>query len=636
MSRSVSSASSSGSSTPRSTTESMSNREQDSQNNAESEAQLPKANLPMMETEPRVHGLEFLEEHLTDYVQKYIVNASKDQRWKYTDEQLEHLVQYIADCGKAHNPEGNPWRIRYNYEMETNLLHLFLGVSDNAYCPTDPLWEPKLRCVYIDIHDIENPRIMGSQYDQIIYNEQAVMWLMNNNIPWEMVEVQEAIDGTQIILFRHHDIDFTTTRKCLDAADSLWNSQKSHLEMFQEVVGQRIQGLKDNLMYSFALVHPDSENIVPLKSRERNGNVYLLDVREKYSLKSVPFSATDLPDIQVPRASTFKFENWNNFVHALADADTAIAKSGELHTEGFVLKVFWDTEHTKLRKVLKIQTRLYRQIKGIRPNTGNRTELLLDLFLQDQLNNFQNLTKGVVTEASKLMIRRAFKHLVEEMTSAYHITRGHKHPILYQALRGTWKACLYDLHGIYLGEIMRDKDKKSSFMITESVVEQHLRTMPRKDVALLMADRTAIVNWLQNQLYQKKIYNTRPFTPHEASEEISKRLAKELKRPLQVDSNSTNEEDVMKHPSRSFNKRPLQEEIQDHNPKNHSHRAVSSKVSSDSEDGKMHGSMNEEISDSESNSSSSSDDKKSKLASHASSSSRRIPMGKKVAAAKSS
>jgi hypothetical protein len=488
------------------------------------------------------HGLEHIENLIRDYARE----NHKTENWVASPAQLDRLLDYIANNNTTGSSE--PARVTYNYERATSLFHIFLSAEDEGFCPTQ--YEEKLRSVFVDLSDIMHARVLTSQFDQIIYNENAYRWLCDNNIPWENVVVQEAVDGTLILKFNHGNVEFNATRRCMDAARSCWNRKRSHLSLLEEVTAGRIKNPDPNLVYSLALIHPENENIVPATEKHCNGTAVLVDVRRKYTLESVPFSTKDMPNITLPRAKTLRVETWDALIDQLAEVDTRIEKSGRLETEGFVLKVYWDKEHTVLRKLLKIQTRVYRELKSMRPNTGSRIEMVLELFLRGNLNRYMKWSS--IDRETKQWIYSSYTKLLEEVHSVYHLTRGRKNPNIYNALSGCWKSRLFEIHGLYLASHKpvkstdtTDKTAENSnndLEITVAVVDKYLRSCDIKDITRLIVDRNAIVQNLRNMMYQHAVKNTHPFYRNENIESLATELASEFKhtKPFHKNNNTHN------------------------------------------------------------------------------------------------
>jgi hypothetical protein len=477
------------------------------------------------------HGLEFIEILITNYA-KTIESGS----WTASNTQLLELLEYIASNGGTN--KESPAHIFYSYERSTCLFHIFLGPEDTYTHPT--LFEERLRSVFIDLTYIEEPRVLTTQFDQIIYNENACRWLGDHNIPWANIDVQDAVDGTLILKF-NHQIDFNATRRCMDAANSCWNRSKSHLQLLDEVVNGRIRNPDPNLVYSLALVHPDNENIVPMSEKYPKGTAVLVDVRRKYTCEKVPFSTKDMPNITLPRAKFHTVASWNDLIEMLADMDSRIAKTKKLESEGFVLRVYYDAEKTVLRKILKLQTRVYRELKEMRPNTGNHYELVLGLFLKENLNAYMRWSN--IDNETKKWIMVAYKKLVEEVHNVYHMTRLKKNPEIYTALTGSWKSRMFELHGIYL----ENRKNGINSSVSVNAVDRCLRECPTKEIVHMISDRIQIVKNMRNLLSNGDIQDTQPFYHCSEIEDLSDEFSAEYQSKTTYKSAAKNNKKVIKN-----------------------------------------------------------------------------------------
>lgn len=458
------------------------------------------------------HGLEYIEILITNYAKNIDSNS-----WTASNTQLLELLEYIGSDGG--NNKDSPARIFYTYERSSCLFHIFLGPEDANIHPT--VFEERLRSVFIDLTDINEPRVLINQFDQIIYNENACRWLADHNIPWANVEVQDAVDGTLILKF-NHQIDFNATRRCMDAAQSCWNRKRSHLQLLDEVVNGRIRNPDPDLVYSLALVHPDNENIIPMSEKYVNGTAILVDVRRKYTFERVPFTTKDMPNITLPRAKIHQVDSWNELVEMLADMDARIAKTNKLESEGYVLRVYYDAEKTVLRKILKLQTRVYRELKEMRPNTGSHYELVLELFLKGNLNAYMRWSN--IDRETKHWIMNAYKKLVEEVHNVYHMTRLKKNPEIYTALSGSWKSRMFDLHGIYL----ENRKNGTNASVSIIAVDKYLRKCPTKEIVHMISDRANIVKNMRGLLSNGVIQDTQPFYHCAEIEDLSDEFASEF------------------------------------------------------------------------------------------------------------
>ena len=110
--------------------------------------------------------------------------------------------------------------------------------------------------------DKANLGIIASQFNKILYNQDAIQFLQDKD--WSKVVVQKCYEGTMITLFYHKDRWYITRRRCLDANESSWIKEKSYLEMFNESIEGKmsLDDLDKDNVYYFVLIHHKNKNIV--------------------------------------------------------------------------------------------------------------------------------------------------------------------------------------------------------------------------------------------------------------------------------------------------------------------------------------------------------------------------------------
>jgi len=101
-------------------------------------------------------------------------------------------------------------------------------------------------------------------YDDIYYNQEAKDYLIKNNT-YER-KIQECFEGTLLSLYYYNDKWNIATRRCIDASNSIWMSNKSHFDMFTESINTSfddfVSYLKTDINYFFVLVHHQNKHIV--------------------------------------------------------------------------------------------------------------------------------------------------------------------------------------------------------------------------------------------------------------------------------------------------------------------------------------------------------------------------------------
>jgi len=98
-------------------------------------------------------------------------------------------------------------------------------------------------------------------------------------------EVMEFLDGTCIRMYYHNNTWKVATKGHTDAGKAKWNSNKSFLELFNEVLVNypnfNQENLNRNYTYVFILQHVENRIVCPIQSN----NIYLLEVYENSTMK---------------------------------------------------------------------------------------------------------------------------------------------------------------------------------------------------------------------------------------------------------------------------------------------------------------------------------------------------------------
>lgn len=466
-------------------------------------------------THPCVHhGLEDVEEMALNH----LTECGED--WVASRQQLTQLFMRIATHDGA-LPKPNTARIHYNYDARTQIMHIFLSIADGDPEPTP--YEARLKSVFLDLTDVQRPRILANQYEQILYNDVAQRWYQDQGITWDQVEVQDSIDGTHILQFQHNGITINATSRCMNAADSNWNRQQSHMQLFSEVTENRITDVDPNIILSFALVHPRNENIIAVSNlstlddaQRQHGTAIVIDAREKWTMRRVPFDATAMPNIDLPRATIHDFTSFEQMQNALAARNAQITASGRLDSEGFIVRVYRDATKTVLWKLLKFQTTVFQDMKRMRPNTGQIAELVIGLYVSKNLAAYTQWYPLAIDKQLIHDIKHGFPILANELHYAVTRTLHHNNAGLYESLTTGWRQCIYDIRGVHFRKIKQQKradaSQRSGFVrITLNDVTEYLRSLPIRKLVCVIADRTQIIANLYSARDQGTVQTVAPF-----------------------------------------------------------------------------------------------------------------------------
>ena len=340
---------------------------------------------------------------------------------------------------------------------------------------------------------------IATQFNKIIYNEDAIEFLEDKK--WSDVIVQKCYEGTMLLVFYHKDKWYVTTRRCLDASDSIWIKGRSYLDMFNEATKGKLNfdNLNKNYCYHFILVHYKNKNIVTYnRFGPEYKKIFHSMTSEKHTLKII--------NVDVPGIDKIPVEHFRNLKSILKELSFMSIKDEnyrKITEEGFILR-YGDSSNFI---IMKLQTPIYQKIKKMKPNNSNVNQIYLELYQKDSLSvylpYFTKFTGNITNR-----IHNAMKHLSKEVMDLYHCTRQKKNPQIYEQLPNSYKQVLYNLHRLYIEFRKPDfKDRETNHNL-ESIQElktQHprsinihdvyyyLKSLPPKNLRQLFFDRIAML-----------------------------------------------------------------------------------------------------------------------------------------------
>lgn len=309
---------------------------------------------------------------------------------------------------------------------------------------------------------------IGSQFNRIIYNEDAKEFLSNKD--WRKVVVQTCYEGTMLLVFYHNEHWHVSTRRCLNSDESTWIKDKSYWDMFEEARDGKFEldDLDKDYCYHFILVHHKNRNIVNYSrlGREYKELFHTLTT-EKYTLNEVE----DNLEGKVNKVISENFESYESLLKTLDNINTKNEMHNNITTEGFVLRVYEGEVHKSPFKVVKLQTPVYQKIMRIKPNNSNIHQSYLELYQKDRLSEFLPFFSKYNNDIIK-RINQAVKNVAREILDLYHCTRQKKNPQIYNNLTDQYKKILYGLHGLYIEDRKQDFNR-SRVESNENHNEQH-------------------------------------------------------------------------------------------------------------------------------------------------------------------
>lgn len=330
--------------------------------------------------------------------------------------------------------------------------------------------EKECRSVIIDKETLE---VIHYTYDNIYYNEDAKNYLLSicSGDERYTITIQECFEGTLLSVYNYNDKWMISTRKCLDANESKWNNDKTHYELFLEVIEEDFdtftKRLNPDYCYLFVLVHHENKNIIHNDKNIVDYTRYLGDsYKNIVHILSRKRSTHEEVNVTNPVLFTEKHER---IIHPqvyedyskLDEENSKEEISLPLTIEGLVVKVF-DNETGK-SAILKLQTNTYQMMSSLNPNNNNIYKSFVELYQHDKLRKHLEYfsdnakiknplfseepydTLGVVDATFKVIT----SELLELFKALYLRGISHRDRELYDILPKEYKTVLYRMRGIF-------------------------------------------------------------------------------------------------------------------------------------------------------------------------------------------
>ncbi len=347
-------------------------------------------------------------------------------------------------------------------------------------------------------------KTVASQFNKIIYNTETIEYLKTKN--WNKVVVQQCYEGTLLLVYNHNDTWYVSTRRCINAKNSIWVKNTSYRDMFNEAMENKfkLEDLDKNNCYHFILIHHRNKNIVSYSNLgEEYAELYHIMTTVKYTMEEVDYVINN----NILKSKTLKFDSLEEVMNSLAEISVNNKNNKNITMEGYILKVYDGEVNNSTFKILKIQTPIYQELMKIKPNNNNVYHNYLELYQKDKLIDYlQYYTKKYVDENLNI-IHHAMETISREILNLYHMTRKKKNPQIYNNLTYHYKKILYELHGMYIkfheNNFRNKKNKKNNNnnlydnnakSINVHDVYYHLKSLQSKELKQIFIERTKLRN----------------------------------------------------------------------------------------------------------------------------------------------
>jgi hypothetical protein len=290
----------------------------------------------------------------------------------------------------------------------------------------------------------------------------------------DKVNINVCYEGTFLSIFCHNDKWYSSTRRCLDSNNSVFNSDHmSHYEMFNEIIKNAgyddfnsfTQQFDKSKSYYFIIVHHKNKHVIDYTQKfgTNYGRLCLTAIRDENMNEiniydtNIDFASLDATKvIFIPE----KIEYDNNMVYNLND-NTLLYNLNDLNNnefEGIVVKI-WNNNMNKFN-LIKIQSIKY-QYNTILGNENNTFRGLLFLYQRDALNYYTEVNNTHTIQVSQhkaldivKLVDAVFKVCTSELFELFKIlwslkTGKQQNTKLYEFLPKEYRNILYIIRGVY-------------------------------------------------------------------------------------------------------------------------------------------------------------------------------------------
>lgn len=343
------------------------------------------------------------------------------------------------------------------------------------------------------ILDKTSLKIIASQFNKISYNDEAVRLL--ENICWNNITIQKCYEGTTLIVFNHNNKWHVSTRRCINSEKSSWVKNKSYREMFDEAMDGKFifEDLDESLCYHFVLVHYRNRNIIDYSSFGNDyKELFHILTTKKYTLDVVERKINNINYIDI-----CSFPDLSSLLRNLKSISQQNEYNHKITTEGYVLRVYDNDEHTGKFTVFKLQTDIYQKLIKIKPNNSNIHQVYLELYQTDLLVHFLPYFTKYSIEITK-RLHSSMRTVAKEILNIYHSTRLKKNPDIYNDLNDQYKKILYGLHGLYMQYRKTEFIDNDTGKITKSInvhdVYNYLKQLPPCELRQIFYERMLLLD----------------------------------------------------------------------------------------------------------------------------------------------
>ena len=241
-------------------------------------------------------------------------------------------------------------------------------------------------------------KVINYVHNNIVYNVDAKNFLLDKDL--NKVVFMECCEGTTIYVTPFDDKWYTSTRRCIDAKDSVWIKGSPYQQLFEDTMFDKFNysDIDPDYCYAFTVLHYKNRNIISYNAKFGKNYRELMLISATHIETGDEVSLVDLNNLPNPKIQKIcqacivprqlNFANLNVAQAYLDAINTDDRKNKTISCEGLIVRYYEGDVNKSLFTTLKLQTQLYIEMSSIKPNNSNIYQVFLELFQQNKLNSF--------------------------------------------------------------------------------------------------------------------------------------------------------------------------------------------------------------------------------------------------------
>jgi len=337
-----------------------------------------------------------------------------------------------------------------------------------------------------------------------ICNKEAQKILINNSSV--STTFYRCYEGSLMSLFYYNDKWYLSTRRCLNASDSVWN-EISHYKMFMDVLDseglsfdQFCEKLDKTKGYYFVLIHHNIKNVVNYSSifGENYAKLCLAFVRD--SVSQIEIEDYDIPDFKnvfkPEQVSIDEFSEENKQIELDIISEGIITRLN-VGDNWYLLKL--QNLSYQFSKALGSESNIFKgyiylyQTGTLKQYLSNSNHKNFDKIVNPYNQTEQFDTVGVIDAVFKVLTSEMFE-LFKMLWSLK--TNERLNSTLYHILPKEYKDILFALRGIYFHMRTKNIGETNKIMFGIKDIYNYLKSVDVEQISALLRQRKLMFNWI--------------------------------------------------------------------------------------------------------------------------------------------